>query len=72
MNMSGGVSFAAATPSYWGANLIAAVKNGSISELRVDDIVMGVMAPYYQLGQDQNSPVVDESGVALNFFPRST
>lgn len=42
-----------------GYALIAAVRNGSITETRVDDMVTRIMAPYYLLGQDQAYPSVD-------------
>lgn len=40
-----------ATNSYWGANLLAAVNNGSIPEARLDDMVIRIMAAYYKLDQ---------------------
>ncbi|KAM3077405.1 hypothetical protein ACMFMG_006750 [Clarireedia jacksonii] len=47
--------------SYFGRNLTQAVKNGSVSEARLDDMVRRVMTPYFLLGQDQNYPSVDPS-----------
>ncbi|KAI1875203.1 hypothetical protein JX265_004261 [Neoarthrinium moseri] len=40
----------------WGDNLITAVKNGSVSESRLDDMVTRIVATWYQMGQDQGFP----------------
>ncbi|KAL5415720.1 hypothetical protein PMIN03_002496 [Paraphaeosphaeria minitans] len=72
MNMPGGISFTGgATSSFWGANISAAVTNGSLAIERVDDMILRVMTPYYHLGQDFGFPVVDESTVPLSFFSRA-
>jgi beta-glucosidase len=39
-----------------GLALLPAVQNGSISEARITDMVVRIMAPYFLLGQDQNYP----------------
>lgn len=39
---------ATATNSYWGAQLGAAVRNGTIPESRFDDMVTRIMAAYYK------------------------
>jgi beta-glucosidase len=39
-----------------GLALLPAVKNGSISEARINDMVIRILAPYFLLGQDQNYP----------------
>ena len=44
---------------YLGFSLVAAVKNGSIPEARIDDMITRLMAPFYLLGQDQNYPSLD-------------
>ena len=44
---------------FLGYSLVAAVKNGSIPEARVNDMITRLMAPYYLLGQDQNYPSLD-------------
>lgn len=46
------------TNSYFGANL-EAVKNGSVPEWRIDDMVTRILAPWYKLGQDQNYPATN-------------
>ena len=38
--------------SYFGGNLTAAVKAGTISEDRLDDMALRILAPWYLLGQD--------------------
>lgn len=40
---------------FWGANLTEAVRNGSVSADRLDDMATRVLAAYYLLGQDQDS-----------------
>jgi beta-glucosidase len=49
-------------PTYFGANLTAAVNNGSVTESRLNDMVLRVMAPYFFLGQDKDDfPLLDPS-----------
>ena len=48
-----------------GGNLVPAVKNGSISEARIDDMVIRTLAPYFLLGQDQNYPPLNLSYDAI-------
>lgn len=43
---------------YWGDNLTEAIKNGSVSESRLDDMVTRILASWYHLGQDQDYPEV--------------
>ncbi|KAJ7625259.1 beta-glucosidase [Mycena polygramma] len=50
-----------ATNSYWGAALIEMVKNGSVPESRVDDMVTRTLAAWYKLGQDEDYPDVNFS-----------
>ncbi|KAK1760524.1 glycoside hydrolase superfamily [Echria macrotheca] len=42
--------------SFWGSNLETAVKNGSVPESRLDDMVIRTLAGWYQLGQDKDFP----------------
>ncbi|KAJ6559771.1 hypothetical protein B0H19DRAFT_1260467 [Mycena capillaripes] len=42
-----------ATNAWWGANLIEMVKNGSMPEARVDNMVVHAFAAYYKLEQDE-------------------
>jgi beta-glucosidase len=42
----------------WGPNLEAAVKNGTVPQKRVDDMVTRILAGWYLLGQDKNFPPV--------------
>lgn len=71
MNMPGGIAFTETEHSYFGANLTAAVNNGSVPIERVDDMVRRIMTPFYRLGQDAASyPGVDPSSDGLNFFQR--
>lgn len=41
---------------FWGSKLVDTVKNGSVPESRVDDMVTGVMASWYKMGQDKDFP----------------
>ena len=41
---------------FWGPLLVQAVQNGSVPEWRLDDMVIRMMAAYYQMGQDNNFP----------------
>ncbi|KAJ4147553.1 hypothetical protein LMH87_002065 [Akanthomyces muscarius] len=40
---------------FWGANLVNAVKNGTLPESRVTDMAMRIIASWYQLKQDDPS-----------------
>ena len=44
---------------YWGDNLTEAVKNGSVAESRLDDMVTRILAAWYRLGQDSGYPRVN-------------
>ncbi|KIW09309.1 uncharacterized protein PV09_00224 [Verruconis gallopava] len=72
MNIPGGISFLSPEPSFFGGNITIAVKNGSLPESRLDDMILRVMTPYYYLKQDQGFPLIDPSIVPLNFFAEST
>ncbi|KAJ7099289.1 glycoside hydrolase superfamily [Mycena belliarum] len=50
-----------ATNSFWGAALIEMVKNGTVPESRVDDMVIRTLAAWYKMGQDKNYPDVNFS-----------
>ena len=51
MTMPGDITLGSGT-SYFGANLTAFVKNGSIPEARLDDMATRILASWYFLGQD--------------------
>jgi beta-glucosidase len=48
-----------------GLALLPFVQNGSLSEARVTDMVVRILAPYFLLGQDQNYPPLNLSTDAL-------
>jgi hypothetical protein len=48
-----------AVNGWWGANLIQMVRNGSVPEWRVDDMVTRVFSAWYLLGQDSGYPDVN-------------
>ncbi|KAI0041683.1 glycoside hydrolase family 3 protein [Auriscalpium vulgare] len=54
MTMPGDITFDSGT-SYFGANLTAYVRNGTIPEARVDDMATRILAAWYLLGQDAPS-----------------
>jgi beta-glucosidase len=76
MNMPGGLGPYGTNfgiPSFFGGNITQAVNNGSLDVSRVDDMVLRIMAPYFQLGQDEDFPSVDPSTADMNTFsPRDT
>lgn len=41
---------------FWGGNLTDAVRNGSVSEVRLNDMVARQLAAFYVLGQDRSYP----------------
>ena len=47
--------------SWFGGNLTTAVRNGSVTQERIDDMVRRVLIPYFALGQDKGFPSVDAS-----------
>jgi beta-glucosidase len=69
MDMPGGLpSGDNGAASYFGGNITTAIKNGSLSEARVDDMIARVMTPYFYLQQNSGYPTVDPSSGALNSF----
>lgn len=44
--------------SYYGPNLIRAVKAGKVTEDRIHDMALRIVAAYYKVGQDKNMPEV--------------
>lgn len=49
--------------TYWGANLVEAVNNGSVPEVRLDDMATRIIAAWYQMGQDSSDLPVPGSGI---------
>ncbi|KAJ5110220.1 Glycoside hydrolase family 3 [Penicillium argentinense] len=76
MNMPGGIGMYGMNReagSFFGKNVTSAVRNGTVAESRIDDMIIRIMTPYYWLGQDKDYPEVDPSSADLNTFsPRST
>ncbi|KAI9037734.1 beta-glucosidase [Aspergillus affinis] len=65
MNMPGPIDQTDFTRSYFGDNVTAAVKTGSVSKSRLDDMVRRILTPYFYLGQDKDYPSVDPSTSAV-------
>lgn len=58
--------------SYFGWNITSAVRNGSLPEARLDDMVKRIMTPYYFLRQDEAFPATDPAMAYYNTqFSRS-
>jgi beta-glucosidase len=76
MNMPGGLGAYGLNfgiPSYFGGNITLMANNGTVDMSRIDDMVIRIMTPYFQLGQDKDYPSIDPSGADLNTFsPRSS
>ncbi len=53
MTMPGDITFDSGT-SYFGPNLTAYVRNGTIPEARVDDMATRILASWYLVGQDSS------------------
>lgn len=48
---------------FWGANLTQAVNNGSVPEVRLDDMVTRFIAAWYKMGQDSGDWAVPGHGI---------
>jgi beta-glucosidase len=57
-----------AVNTWWGANLAQAVRNGSVPEWRIDDMVTRTFAAWYKLGQDTNYPAVNFAQVTQDTY----
>lgn len=71
MNMPGGIAFPNSNSSFWGHNITISIKNGSLLEERVNDMVLRVMTPYFHLSQDTKFPPIDGYTPRLGFFDSS-
>lgn len=56
MDMPGDIGFSGGAKRYWGANLVEAVKNGSVPADRLGDMAQRVLASWFLVGQDKNYP----------------
>ena len=56
--------------SFFGGNITHSVRNGSLTEVRLDDMCRRIMTPYFQLGEN-SWPETDGSEPALNFNTRT-
>lgn len=54
--------------SYFGYNISTAIKNGTLSEARLNDMGARIMTPYYFLHQDEDFPSLDADMVLYNNF----
>jgi beta-glucosidase len=65
MNQPGPVSLLPLVETYWGDNLVDAVKNDTLPESDLDGMVRRILTPYFYLGQDKEYPSVDPSSQPL-------
>ncbi|KAF4543392.1 uncharacterized protein LTHEOB_91 [Lasiodiplodia theobromae] len=65
LNMPGSWDEVTFDASFWGANLTAAVQNGTIPESRLDDMIRRLLTPYFFLGQDDDYPSVDPTSLSV-------
>lgn len=49
--------------TYWGSYLVEAVNNGSVPEVRLDDMATRIIAAWYQMGQDSSDLPEPGSGI---------
>jgi hypothetical protein len=56
--------------SHFGGNFTTMVRNSTLDEGRLDDMIIRIMTPYFHLRQDAENdfPTVDASSVFLNWF----
>lgn len=54
-----GDEFFASFSSYFGSNLVNAVKNGDVPQARLDDMATRILAGWFLLGQDSGYPAVN-------------
>ncbi|KAM0270425.1 hypothetical protein ACHAQH_009460 [Verticillium albo-atrum] len=52
--------------SFFGGNVTSAVRNGTVPEEHLNDMIARIMTPYYFLHQDQDFPSVDPSTPYFN------
>jgi beta-glucosidase len=73
MDMPGGLPSMENNPaSYFGGNITTAIRNGSLAEARLNDMIARIMTPYFYLNQNSGYPTVDPASGALNSFsPKS-
>ncbi|KAM0322764.1 hypothetical protein ACHAQA_009355 [Verticillium albo-atrum] len=60
LEMPGNVSVLVG-PSFFGNSLLEAVENGTVQEIRLDEMAERVLRPYFLLGQDEDFPEPDPS-----------
>lgn len=65
MSMPGDIGMDGGKTSYWGPALVEAVKNGSVSAARMDDMAQRVLAAWYLTGQDKDFPPVNFNSWAV-------
>ncbi|KAK5045553.1 hypothetical protein LTR84_009171 [Exophiala bonariae] len=57
--------------SFFGGNLTQAVNNASVSQSRIDDMVLRIMTPYFFLKQDDYPPIDGQSPALNNNNPQN-
>ena len=67
MSMPGDLVFDSGT-SHWGANLTAAILNGTVPEWRLDDMAVRILAAWYYVGRDQTQVPINFDSWTLDTF----
>lgn len=66
LNMPGFLSETDLTSSYFGLNVVAGVRNDTISERRLNEMIQRILTPYYYFNQDKDDyPTIDPSSYAV-------
>jgi beta-glucosidase len=68
MNMPGGGILEMYGNSFFGSSLTASVLNGTVSEERLDDMVIRILASYYLVGRDQVRSIVGGPNYSANTY----
>ncbi|KAJ5311995.1 hypothetical protein PENANT_c022G05922 [Penicillium antarcticum] len=66
LNMPGYLSETDFTNSYFGPNVVSGVQNGTISELRLNQMIKRILTPYFYFNQDTDYPSIDPSSYAVS------
>ncbi|KAH0590484.1 hypothetical protein H2248_000632 [Termitomyces sp. 'cryptogamus'] len=65
MTMPGDISLSSGT-TYFGQALVNAVQSGSVSQSRIDDMALRILAAWYLVGQDSSFPSVNFNAWNIN------
>ncbi|KAF4210948.1 hypothetical protein CNMCM5878_003397 [Aspergillus fumigatiaffinis] len=66
LNMPGYLSETDFIHSYFGTNVVSGIRNGTIPEWRLDEMIRRILTPYYYFSQDHEYPTIDPSSYAVS------